>query len=104
MPKEIRMENENISVVGKNLDIFFSKFENPIKVGSIRLTEKDLKSEADFIMALQKANNTLKDGAYTVHHDESLFARFEVKKKGIELHKWSENTGILMPCWNYFKG
>ena len=97
------MASKNISVIGKKLDIFFSKFDNLIKIGSIRLTENDLKSEANFIIALQKSNNVLNDGAYTVHHNESLFARFDVKKKGIKLHKWSENTGILMPCWNHFK-
>ena len=98
------MASNNISVIGKKVDIFFSKFDNPIKVSSIIFTENDLKSEANFIIALQKANNVLIDGAYTVHHNEGLFARFDVKKRGIELHKWSENTGILMPCWNYFKG
>jgi hypothetical protein len=36
--------------------------------------------------------------------EEGLFARFNVKKRGIELHKRSENTGIPMPCWNHFKG
>ncbi|MCH8003847.1 MAG: hypothetical protein IH934_04415 [Nanoarchaeota archaeon] len=97
------MVNKNISVIGKKLDIFLNKFDNSIKVGAIMLNEKDLKSEASFIIALQKVNNVLNDGTYTVHHNESLFARFDVKKRGIELHKWSENTGILMPCWNYFK-
>ena len=97
------MESKNISVVGKKLNIFSNKFDNLVKIGSIRLTENDLKSEANFIIALQKANNTLKDGVYTLHHNESLFARFDVEKKGIKLHKWSENTGILMPCWNHFK-
>ena len=97
------MASNNISVIGKKLDIFLNKFDNSIKVGAIMLNEKDLKSEASFIIALQKVNNVLNDGTYTVHHNESLFARFDVKKRGLELHKWSENTGILMPCWNYFK-
>jgi len=97
------MASDNISVIGKNLGIFFSKFDRPIKVGSVKLTEKDLKSEVDFIIALQKTNNVLNDGTYSIHHDDSLFARFDVKKREIELHKRSENTGILMPCWNYFK-
>ena len=97
------MASKNISVIGKNLDIFFSKFDNNLKLGSVRLTEKDLKSEANFIIALQKANNVLNDGAYTIHHNESLFARFDVNKKSIKLHRYSENTGILMPCWNHFK-
>ena len=97
------MESKNISVVGKKLNIFLSKLDNLIKVGSIRLTENDIKSESNFIIALQKANNDLNDGVYTIHHNESLFARFDVKKKGINLHKWSENTGVIMPCWNHFK-
>ena len=79
------METENISVVGKKLNIYLSKFDNLIKVGSIRFTENDLKSEANFIIALQKANNALNDGTYTIHHNESLFARFDVKKKGIKI-------------------
>ena len=99
----IRMETENISVVGKKLNIYSNKFDNLVKVGSIRFTENDLKSEANFIIALQKENNISSYGVYTLHHNENLFARFDVEKKGINLHKWSENTGILMPCWNHFK-
>ena len=53
--------------------------------------------------ALQQANDSLDKGTYTLHHNNSLFARFDVKNKRIELHKWSENTGMLMPCWNYFE-
>ena len=98
------MASNNISVIGKKLDIFFSKFDNPIKVGTIMLNEKDLKSEADFIEALQKIITELDNGTYTIHHNEGLFARFDIEKKQVtKLHKWSENTDILMPCWNYFK-
>lgn len=98
------MENENISVIGKNLDIFFSKFDNPIKVGSIMLNKKDLNSEVDFIEILQKVAKGFDNGTYTIHHDRSLFARFNVMNKQlVKLHKWSEITGAIMPCWNYFK-
>ena len=97
------MKNENISVVAKKLNIFLNKFDNSVKVGNIIFNENDLKSKANFIVALQKANNALDDGTYTIHSSESLFARFDIKNKGIKLHKWSENTGILMPCWNHFK-
>lgn len=97
------MGSKDISIIGKKLDIFFSQFDDSTKVGSIRLTEKDLKSEADLIEALQKVIKGLDNGTYTVHHDEGLFARFDIKKKQlISLHKWSENTEMLMPCWNYF--
>lgn len=98
-----KMVNKNISVFGKKLNIFLNEFDNLIKIGSIRLTENDLKSEANFIIALQKANNALNNGAYTIHSSESLFARFDIKNKEIKLHRYSENTGILLPCWNHFK-
>lgn len=100
----IRVKNKNIPIIGKELDVSFTKFDKYIKVGAIKLVEKDLKSKSDFIEALQKVIKNLDNGTYTVHHDEGLFARFDVKNKQlIRLHKWSENTGILMPCWNYFK-
>ena len=98
------MASNNISVIGKKLDIFFSKFDNPIKIGSVRLTEKDLKSENNFIEVLQKVTKGLDNGTYTLHHNDGLFARFDIKKKQVtKLHKWSENTGMIMPCWNHFK-
>jgi ABC-type thiamine transport system substrate-binding protein len=100
----MKMGSENISVIGKKLDIFLNRFDNPIKVGSVRLTERDIKSETDFIEALQKVIKGLDNGTYAIHHNEGLFARFDIKKKQVtKLHKWSENTEILMPCWNYFK-
>ena len=98
------MANKNISVIGKKLDIFFSKYDNPIKVGAIILNEKDLKSKTNFIEALQKIITELDNRTYTIHHNEGLFARFDIEKKQVtKLHKWSKNTDILMPCWNYFK-
>lgn len=99
-----KMGRENISAIGKNLDIFYTKSDNTIKVGSVRLTENDLKSEAYFIEAIQRATKELDKGPYTLHHDDALFARFNIEeKRAIKLHKWSENIDILMPCWNYFK-
>ncbi len=98
------MGNKNISVIGKKLDIFFSKFDFQDKVGSIKLSEKDLESKADFIKALQKVTNNLDNGTYTIHHTNELFARFNiVNNQVVGLHKYSENTGIIMPCWNYFE-
>ncbi len=98
------MGSENISVVGNELNIFSNKSDMLVKVGSIKVDKKDLKSEVDFIKALQQAIGSLGNGTYSVHHDAGLFARFDVKSKQItELHRLSENTGILMPCWNYFK-
>lgn len=91
-------------MIGKKLNVSFTKFNKFIKVGAIKLAEKDLKSKADFIEALQKVIKNLDNGTYTVHHDEGLFARFDIKNnQTIKLHKLSENTGILMPCWNYFE-
>ena len=86
------------------MDIFFNKFDNPIRVGSIILNEKDLKSESDFIEALQKVTKNLDNGTYTVHHDNGLFARFDMMDTQlVRIHKWSEITSAIMPCWNYFK-
>jgi len=97
------MGSKNISVIGKKLDIFFSKFDNPVKVSSVRFNEKDLKSEADFIDAVQKVVKEMDSGTYTIHHNDGLFARFDLKKKQVNLHRWSENTEMRMPCWDYFK-
>ncbi len=98
------MGSKNISVVDKELNIFSNKSDMLVKVGSIKVAKKDLKSEVDFIEALQQAIGSLGNGTYSIHYDAGLFARFNVKSKQItELHRLSENTGILMPCWNYFK-
>lgn len=98
------MKTTNISVVGKKLDILCNKFDSYTKVGAVNFTEKDIKSETDLINALQKVADNFANGTYTVHHDESLFARFDIENKQItRLHKKSENTGIIMPCWNYFE-
>ncbi len=98
------MGSKNISVVDNELNIFSNKSDMLVKVGSIKLDKKDLNSEVDFIKALQQAIGTLDNGTYSIHHDAGLFARFNVKSRQITgLHRLSENTGILMPCWNYFK-
>lgn len=94
---------ENISVIGKELTIFSNKFDNLVKVGSVKLAKKDLKSDVDFIQALQNVMNNPDNGTYSVHHNKGFFARFNVKNKKIELHRVSEYTGVVMPCWNYFK-
>ena len=97
------MGSKNISVVGKELNIFSNKSDLLVKVGAVKLDKKDLKSEVSLIKALQQANNSLDNGAYSVHHDTGLFARFNVKNKQITgIHRLSENTGILLPCWNHF--
>ena len=98
------MGSKHISVVGNELNIFSNRSDILVKVGSIKLSKKDLKSEADFIEGLQKVIKELDNGTYTIHHNEGLFARFDIEKKQVtKLHKWSENNDILMPCWNYFK-
>jgi len=96
------MGSKHILVVGNELNIFSNKSDMLVKVGAIKLSKKDLKSEVSLIEALQQANGSLDSGKYTLQHHNSLFARFDVKNKRIELHRWSENTGILMPCWNHF--
>ena len=73
------------------------------QVGTIKLVEKDLESESNFVKTLQKLAENLNNGGYSVTHKNSLFARFDIKNKQVKLHKWSENTGVIMPCWNYFK-
>ncbi len=93
----------NISVIRKRFNIFSNKPDSQIKVGTIKLDNTELNSEVDFISALQKAITNMDNGTYAIHHNNSLFARFDVKNRKIELHKRSLNTGILMPCWNYFK-
>ncbi|MCK5283284.1 MAG: hypothetical protein KAK00_07790 [Nanoarchaeota archaeon] len=92
-----------VSIIGKELHISLNKLDGYTKVGAIKLTEKDIKSETDFINALQKSMKDLDNGNYTVHSDNNLFARFNLNEQSIKLHKWSENTGIIMPCWSHFK-
>ena len=97
------MGSQNISVIGKKLSVFSNKFDRPIKVSAIKLDKEDLSSEVGFVKALYKVMTDMDNGTYTIHHNNALFARFNIKNKKIELHRRSENTGILMPCWNYFK-
>lgn len=94
----------NISIVGEDLDVFYNKFDTLIKVGALKLSEKDLKSESNCIDALQRAIKKPVRGTYSVHLDEGLFASFDIEVDKIsKLHKRSAGTGVLMPCWNYFE-
>ena len=97
------METESIPMIGKKLAIFSNKSERFLKIADIVLHEKDLKTQYDFLGAIQKSAQTLKDGTYTLHHNDSLFARFDVDHSEIvKLHRMSEQTGVIMPCWKYF--
>ena len=72
-----------------------------INVGSVRVG--NLKSEDELIKTLQQIGD-LNNGEYSVHLNSALFARFDVTHKKIrKLHRVSKHTGIVMPCWNYFK-
>jgi hypothetical protein len=94
----------NISIIGEELAVFYNKFDTLIKVGALKLSEKDLLSEMTCIDALQKAIKKPVKGAYSVHHDEGLFASFNIEVDKINsLHKRSEFTGVVMPCWQYFE-
>ncbi|MBR9698966.1 hypothetical protein GOV09_00730 [Candidatus Woesearchaeota archaeon] len=93
------MEN----IIGKELHISLSRLDNLVRVGTVTFNKANIKSETDFISTLQKVMKDLDDGKYTVHDDTSVFARFDLSKQSVRLHKWSENTGIVMPCWNYFE-
>ena len=91
------------SIIGKELYISLNKLDSPIRVGTIKFNKVDIRSETDFIQALQKVMKDSDDGKYTVHDDNSVFARFDLNEQSLKIHKWSENTGIIMPCWNYFE-
>ncbi|MBW2991688.1 hypothetical protein KY345_00540 [Candidatus Woesearchaeota archaeon] len=91
-------------VNSREMDIFRVRPDNKTKVSSIRLGEKDLRSESSLRAALKHNVKDLDDGMYSVHPANALFARFELINHSISrLERWSENTGILMPCWNYFE-
>ena len=95
---------DNISTVGEQLDVFYNKFDTLIKVGALKLSDRDLKSESNCIDALQKALKTPVKGSYSVLLDNSLFAAFNIEVDKIsKLHKRSESTGVLLTCWNYFE-
>ena len=97
------MENKNISIIGKEMEIIHDQLDSSTKVGTIKFDKKDLKSETDLISALQKVMEKSDSGTYTVHHSEGLFARFDVKKEQVtKIHRLSENTGMVMPCWDHF--
>lgn len=89
---------------GKEMDIFRVRSDNSTKVGSIRLNEKNLKSESELMIALKDTVKDLDDGMYSIHPAGGLFARFKLIDHAIlKLERWSENTGTVMPCWNYFE-
>jgi hypothetical protein len=92
------------SIIGKELEIFLLKFDNRIKVGALTLKEQDLKSEADCVLALQKAIKNADVGQYSVHLERDLFASFNIEVDKIRnLHQRSLSTGAVMPCWNFFE-
>jgi hypothetical protein len=88
----------------REMEIFRVRLDARTKVGSIKFNEKNLKSEAELITALNDSIKELEDGMYSVHPSDGLFARFRLTNHTIlKLEKLSENTGITMPCWNYFE-
>ena len=97
------MENQDIPVIGKELNIFSNKPDRHIKVGIVKLTKKDIRSEVDFVKALQNVMNNLDNGDYSVHHNAGIFAKFDIENKQIRLHRQSENTGVFMPCYSSFE-
>lgn len=97
------MKNNN-SIIKNELEIFYTKFDKSVKVGTLKLNEKDLQSEASCIAAIQKAIKDPLKGSYTIRMNQGLFASFDIEVDKInKLHKRSENTGVVMPCWNYFE-
>lgn len=94
----------NISMMGEELDIFYNKFDKLTRVGTLILNENDLASEIDCINALQKAIKKPVSGRYSVNFNEGLFACFNIEVDKIsKLHRRSIDTGVIMPCWNYFE-
>jgi len=95
---------KNLILNNKDMDIFRIGLDSKTKVGSIKFNEKNLKSEAELIIALNDNVKNLEDGMYSVHPNDMLFARFKLIDHIIlKLEKLSENTGITMPCWNHFE-
>ncbi len=92
------------STVCDSLNISFAKLDTNKKLGSMKLSGKDVTSAAEFVTAFQRTAKDLSDGTYTLYCDDKLFARLDVKQKQVsELHKWSKNTGMKYPCWSMFK-
>lgn len=89
---------------GKEMDIFRVRSDSKTKVGTIQFNEKNLKSETELMVALKDSVKNLDDGMYSVHPNDGLFARFKLIDHAIlKLERLSENTGVIMPCWNYFE-
>jgi hypothetical protein len=85
------------------LDVSYRKTNSAMELGSVSLTDRDLKSVDDFSKAFQDVAKKLDKGTYTVYDGKNIFARFDVKDKQlIQVHKWSANTGIIFPCWKLF--
>jgi cyclopropane fatty-acyl-phospholipid synthase-like methyltransferase len=92
------------SIIGEELEIFQNKFDKLVKVGMFKVNEMTLESKATYINALQEAIKTPDKGTYSVHLNHNLFSSFEVEVNKIkELHNRSLSTGVVMPCWSFFK-
>jgi hypothetical protein len=90
-------------MLSSNMDIFRVRPDKSIKVGSIRLNKKSLSSESELMAALKDSVKDLDDGMYSVHPADKMFARFKLTSNSIKLERRSENTGVMMPCWNNFE-
>lgn len=98
----IRIEKQSLS--GKKLDLCLVGFDRETRVNSMKLSEKNLTSESELIVALQSRMKKLDDGMYSLHPNNELFARFRMVDNVISnLEKRSQNTGVVMPCWTYFE-
>jgi len=85
------------------LDVSYRKTNNVINIGSVKLNDEDLVSSDTFSKAFQGIAKGLDRGTYTVYDGKNIFARFDVEeKKLIKVHRWSANTGIILPCWKRF--
>lgn len=94
---------KNISIIGEELGVFYNKFDKLVKVGMLKLNKENLSSEINCIDALQKVIKKPVKGSYSVHLDQGLFASFGIEVDTInKLHRRSENTGVILPCWRYF--
>ena len=86
------MESKNDSVIGNELNIFSNISDMLVKVGTIKLSKNDLKSEVSLIKVLQQASESLDKGTYTLDDNNSLFARFDLEKgKILSRHNKNQN-------------
>ena len=85
------------------LEVSYRKVNSKAQLGTLRLNSNDLKSSADFINAFRTAAKAMDSGTYTIYDGKNIFARVDIQnKQPTRLHKWSENTGMVMPCWKLF--